>query len=158
MSIYNNIKTRFRSLTNVNAWANLADVNYAVAQAVPYTIVGAHLNQPLGQPSSITILTACCTNTNPCDCTPTGNACSCFTISNFATGKYMITMSVPAANGFDVLIAPLADARQNISVEVVSPTQFIVTTYDIVGAAYINNAFKNTYLEVRLWHPREIQV
>jgi len=153
MSITNNIKSGFRRLTNVNAWANLADVNQAVAQAVPYTIVGAHLNHPMGQPPTIGIIAKNQAVPCPagCDCT-IGRDITCFTISNFATGKYMIILSTPAAKGFDVLIAPLSDARQNIGVEVISPTQVIVSTYDIPTAAYVNNAFKNTYIQFQLWN------
>jgi len=151
MSITNNIKSGFRRLTNVNAWANLADVNQAVAQAVPYTIVGAVLNHPLGQVPSIIIMNS----DGPCpaaSCYCVGHSANCFTIANFATGKYMITMSVTATKGFNVLIAPLADARQNVGVEVISPTQVIVSTYDIPTAAYVNNAFKNTYLQFQIWN------
>jgi len=132
--------------------ANIAMLNHlqdVIASVAPAVIIGAHLNHPMGQPPSFSIISDCACQT---DCCCGEKDVICITISNFATGKYMITMSTPAAKGFDVLIAPLSDARQNIGVEVISPTQVIVSTYDIVGAAYIDNAFKNTYVQFMLWN------
>ena len=136
--------------------ANIAMINHlqdTIAAVAPATIIGAHLNHPMGQPPSIGIIAKNQAVPCPagCDCT-IGRDITCFTISNFATGKYMIILSTPAAKGFDVLIAPLSDARQNIGVEVISPTQVIVSTYDIPTAAYVNNAFKNTYIQFQLWN------
>jgi hypothetical protein len=152
MGLVNSIKSKIRNLTNVNAFANLADVNQAVASAAPYTFVGARLNHVIAQPPSISMTTAeaCCNS--DCTCAGTAGNCTCFTISNFAVGKYMITLSSPPANGFNVLIAPLSDARKNISVDIVSTTQVVVTTYDIVGAAYVDHVFKNTYIQFLLWN------
>lgn len=129
--------------------ANIAMINHLqdqISNAAPYTVIGATLNHLVGQIPTITIIGATASRDCPDDCGGQRN-CTCFTISNFATGKYMITLSSAPSNGFNVLVAPLADARQNLGIEIVGPTQVVVSTYDIVGAAYIDNAFKNKYIQ-----------
>lgn len=136
--------------------AKLAHINYLqdqLANAAPYTIIGAQLNHDLGVAATISMVSSNCDGCSPgcCPCDRGRNG-TCFTISNFATGKYRITLSNAPAKGFNVLITPLADARQNLGIEITSPTEVIVSTYDIVGAAYIDNALKNTYIQFLLWN------
>jgi len=132
--------------------ARLAHINQVqedLANAVPYTFVGAHVNHPLGLLPSISMQNA----SADCGCGIShAGKCNCITIALTSLGKYTITFSEPLSKGFDVLITPLADARQNIGVEVISPTQVIVSTYDIPSGAYVNNALKNTFIAFMLWN------
>ena len=132
-------------LTHVN------QVQLDLANAAPYTVIGGVLEHPLGQVPTISIVSATASRDCPDDCGGQKN-CTCFTIANFATGKYRITLDKAPINGFNVLVSPLSDARLNISVEKTSPTQLIVTTYDTVGAAYVDNALKDTYIQFMLWN------
>lgn len=134
--------------------ANIAMINHlqdSIANASPYSLVGFVLNHPSGLTPTLSMIgSAECPPGSGCYCS--SKEVLCFTISNFATGKYMITLSIAPANGFNVLIAPLVDARQNIGVEIINPTQVIVSIYDIPSGAYVDNAFKNTYIQFMLWN------
>jgi hypothetical protein len=133
--------------------AHINELQEELANAVPYYLIGARLNHPLGQPPTIAIVGRSQAAPCPvgCDCS-IGRDITCFTLSNFAVGKYTITMSVPPANGFDILISPLKDARQNIGIEKVSSTEIIVSVYDIPSGSYVDNAFDNTYIQFMLWN------
>lgn len=148
MSLTNAIKNIRRNLLGVNALANLADVNTAIDQALAYRILGFELNHPLGLAPSFTIVNGGPCPPPGCDCS--GGTVLCFTFTNIAVGVYSLKMSEPAVNGFNVLVSPLADAKQNIGVEVISNTEVLISTYDTATGAYVNNAFKNTYLQLLL--------
>lgn len=134
--------------------ANIAMINHlqdTIANAAPYSLVGFVLNHPLGLTPTLSMVGSTeCPPGSACFC-KSDNRHLCFTISNFATGKYMITLSYAPANGFNVLAASLADARQSIGVDIVSTTQVVVSTYDIPSALYVDTAFKNTYIQFLLW-------
>lgn len=133
--------------------ARLAHINQLqeeIANAAPYQLVGARISHPLGQPATFSIVSG-----GEC---PPGSGClcksdvTCFTIVNFATGKYRITLSKAPTNGFDTLIAPLKDGRQTIGIEVISSTIIVVSTYDIPSGAFVDNAIDNTYIQFMLWN------
>jgi len=145
-----------------NALARLADLNNLVSQlnnAVPYEIAGITLVGGMGVPLVTPIIvfaSATASGTTSCrpgTCVATRtdgskwcSSAACVQVNRTSAGVITVTFSEAPTFGYTAKFVP-KEGFISAGINKISPTQFIITTYNVITGALADAADK-AYLEI----------